>query len=298
MKGILAPWRESLRGVERELHREIPVEALCVYRMGFGLLIFLEACSWYPDTRELFSSDGFHVPLWRLGAPSPGAAAAACVALILASLCLSAGLFTRWANAAALVLWTALVAQDQINAKAIHAVVIVVLSLLLLTPCGAACSLDARRARTRGEARPEPTCCALGYRLIQVEFAQVYFFCGVTKMTNPDWVNGSVFYDVFTSRWATPLGLWVSGWIPPLAARAGGLGTILYEILAGFLLFQRSLRPWVIVAGVLFHLGIQSALSVGFLGPHFILALVILFPDPQGVRDAVRAMGRRRSPGA
>jgi uncharacterized membrane protein YphA (DoxX/SURF4 family) len=291
MKRILAPWIASLQRFEDEiLHRPVPVEPLGLYRMGFGLLIFLEAATWLPHTTERFSSDGFHVPLWRLVHPSPPLAAAACVTLVVAALCLSLGFFTRWANAFVLVFWTLLYAQDQIDAKAIHSIIIVILAILLLTPSGAAFSIDARRAARRGEDGPRPSTCALGQRLIQLEVDQVYFFCGVTKMTNPEWVNGSVFYRVFDSRWATDLGIWVAGWLPPRAARAGGLLTILYELLAPFLLFHRSFRPFVIVAGVAFHLGIQSVLSIGSLGAHFLLALVILFPDPEGVRDLARRL--------
>lgn len=267
------------------LHRRIPVDALCIYRMGFGLLLFLEACTWLPHARELFSSEGFHVSEWQAIHPSPALATAACLALAIASLSLCVGLFTRWANAVVAVLWTFLVAQDRINEKAIDTIVIVVLVLLLFTPCGARYSVDALRT---GE-RPAMTS-AFVHRLLQLEFAQVYFFCGIAKMMNPEWVDGSVFYQVFSGRWATGLGLWVSGWIPPVAARLGGLSTILYELLAGFLLFQRSFRPWVIAAGVLFHLGIQCSLSVGFLGWHFILALVTLFPRPEAVRDAARGL--------
>lgn len=292
MTGLLAPWIASLRELEEGLHRRIPVDALCVYRIGLGLLISLEAATWLPHTRELFSSDGFHVPAWRLPCPAPPLAAAACVALVVAALGLCAGAFTRWANAVVLVLWTFLQLQDRIDSKAIHSIVTVVLSILLFLPSGAAWSMDAWRARRRGRAAPPATICALGVRLLQLEFAQVYFFCGITKMTNPAWVDGSVFHHVFSSRWATPLGLWVSGWLPPVAARLGGLATILWELFAGILLFQRSLRPFAIAAGVVFHLGIQSTLSIGSLGAHFVLALLTLFPDPRTVRRVARRVSR------
>jgi uncharacterized membrane protein YphA (DoxX/SURF4 family) len=291
MKRLLSPWIASLERFEDDLlHRPVPVEPLCLYRAGFGLLIFLEAATWLPHTRELFSNEGFHLPMWQLDHPSPPLAAAACVTLVVAALCLALGFFTRWANAFVLVFWTLLYAQDRIDTKAIHSIIVVILAILLFTPSGAAFSIDARRAARWGDGVPRTTTCALGQRLIQLEVAQVYFFCGVTKMTNPEWVDGSVFYRVFDSRWASDLGIWVSGWLPPRAARAGGLLTILYELLAPFLLFQRSLRPFVIVAGIAFHLGIQSVLSIGSLGAHFLLALVILFPDPEGVRDLARRL--------
>ena len=80
VKRLLSPWISSLRRFEEDfLHRPIPVEPLCLYRVGVGILLFLEAATWLPHTRELFSSDGFHLPLWPLVHPSPALAAAACV---------------------------------------------------------------------------------------------------------------------------------------------------------------------------------------------------------------------------
>lgn len=286
---LLSPWTSSLRRFEAFLHREIPVEAVAAYRVGFGLLIAVEACTWLPYTRELFSSEGFHVPLWDLPAPSPLVARALTALLVLAAGCFAIGLFTRTANAVTLAIWTYLQALDQIDEKAIHSIVVVVLALLLFTPSGAALSLDALGRRRADRPRTHD---AFVFRLIQFEFAQVYFFAGITKMTNPAWVSGSVLHHVVSSRWATDLGIWMSGWLPPLATRAGGLATILYELFAGLLLFLPAFRPWAIAAGVAFHLGIQSTLSIGFLGPHFLLALLVLFPEPEAVRAVVRRAAR------
>jgi hypothetical protein len=290
VRGLLSPWTTSLSRLEGALHREIPVEAIAVYRAGVGLLIFLEGCTWLGHTRELFSSDGFRLPHGAIvPLPAPFALLVS-AALVVAALAMTLGLFTRATNACVLVLWTFLVEEDGIDQKAIHVILVVVLVLLLFSPSGAAFSLDALRRRTP-QAR---TCRAFVYRLIQLEFAQVYFFAGLTKMTTPSWVSGDVLFHVFSGRWATPLGIWISGWLSPLAARAGALGTILYELFAPVLLFVPCVRPWVITAGVLFHLGIQATLSIGFLGPHFLLALLVLFPEPEAVRSVLDWMLRFR----
>jgi hypothetical protein len=290
VRGLLSPWTASLSRLERALHREIPVEPIAIYRAGVGLLIFLEACTWLGHTRELFSSDGFRLPCVALPALPVQGALVLSAALVVAALTLTLGLFTRGANACVLVLFAFLVEEDGIDRKAIHSILVVVLALLLFTPSGAALSLDALRRRSPATR----TCRAFVYRLIQLEFAQVYFFAGLTKMTNASWVSGDVLFHAFSGRWATPLGIWISGWLSPLGARAGALGTILYEIFAPVLLFVPYVRPWVITAGVLFHLGIQSSLSIGFLGPHFLLALLVLFPEPDAVRSALEWMLRFR----
>ena len=287
-----SPWVASLRDLDAWLFvRPIPVDGLCLYRLGFGLLLFLQAATWLPHTRELFSNQGFHTPLLPLPAPSPSLALASCLVLMLASASLCVGLFTRVATAAALVPWTFLYLQDQIAEEAITSIVLVLLVLLLFAPCGAKYSVDAWLRTRRGQPLQKTTS-PLALRLLQLEFAQVYFFCGMTKMAHPQWVDGSVFFHIFTSRYATDLGIWISGRLPALTAHVGAFATILYELLAGFLLFQPLWRPWVITVGVLFHLGIQSVLAVGFLGPHFGLALVTLFPSPPTLKRIVRALRR------
>ena len=62
-----------------------------------------------------------------------------------------------------------------------------------------------------------------------------------------------------------------------------GLGTILFELLAGILLFVPATRYGAIVVAVLFHLGIHPTLRIKFLGFHFMWALIVLFPKPQRV---------------
>jgi hypothetical protein len=83
---------------------------------------------------------------------------------------------------------------------------------------------------------------------------------------------------VLHSRWATELGVWLSGALPAWAASVLAWGTIFYELAAApFLLWPRTRRV-AIVAGLFFHLGVQATLAVGSLGPHFVLALLLLFP--------------------
>ena len=130
-------------------------------------------------------------------------------------------------------------------------------------------------------------------RLLQLHFAQVYFFAGVGKLFASGWVTGTVLDLSLSSRWATDLGLWVASWVPDPAVRLLGLLTILYELVGPWLLFVPWARPWVIACGVSFHLGIQATLTVGWLGAHFILALVTLYPDPATLRRALQ----RLSPG-
>lgn len=273
------------------LHRQAPVDSLCLYRAGIGALIFFESVCWLPYTTELFSNDGFHLPnLPGLPIPSPTLAFLLCVALSVTSLMMAVGLFTRLSMLSTLILWAYALGIDTINEKAAQTISIVVITLLLFSPCGNRYSLDAWLRRRRGLADLPGTSRIFVQRLLQIEFAQIYFFCGVAKMTNPGWVDGSAFYRIINGRFATEIGVFISSFDPDFIARAGGLGTILFELFIGFLLFIPPVRPFAIAVGVMFHTGIQLTLWVGSLGFHFILALLLLFPDPETISRKMNSL--------
>lgn len=264
---------------------------LALYRAGFGALLAGECLTRLPYAPELYSSEGFHRSAFGAWAwaPPPALAYAAVLVAALGALALALGWRTRAAAVVTLAVWTWLQAIDQINEKALHSVMVAVLALLALADAGAAWSLDARRHG--GDAR---AVWATPLRLLQLHFAQVYFFAGVGKLFAAGWVTGAVLDLSLSSRWGTDLGLWVASWIPDPAVRLLGLGTIVYELVGPWLLFVPWARPWVIACGLCFHLGIQATLAVGWLGAHFILALLTLYPDPATLRRALARLSPPR----
>jgi len=115
----------------------------------------------------------------------------------------------------------------------------------------------------------------------------VYFFAGITKIFAAGWTTGQVLALSLSSRWATGVGLWAATRAPAVLPRAFSLLTILYELLAPWLLFVPWARRYAIVVGLCLHVGIQGMFGVGWLGAHFILALLALYPDPATLRGVV-----------
>lgn len=276
------------------LHRQAPVYSLCLYRAALGLLIVYDALTWLFHTTELFSNQGFHIPnVWSVPHPTPALAFGLCLLLVLSGLMVAAGLFTRVAIFCTLAIWGYFYCLDSINEKAAWTIVMIVLTALFFSDCGNRFSLDHwLRRRAKLPEAPE-TSSIFVQRLLQLEFMQIYFFCGISKITNPDWVNGSIFYRLMNCRWATDLGIWASTLDLNIPARMGGLGTILFELFVGVFLFFPSTRRWAIAVGVCFHLGIQATLSIGTLGFYFMTALLILFPEPETIAGQMKkALGR------
>ena len=275
-----------MRGGRREFwHRQVSVDSLCLYRVGFGAMLCVEAISWLPHATELFSNQGFHLGPWARWAPAPAMAFLLNLVLVVATALVAVGRWTKPALAVAIVIWQFFCLVDGLMVYSIHMVAVMVMGILLLAPCDWRYSLEDWLRQRRGLPRRPATACGFALRLLQLEFAQVYFFTGLTKLSNPAWPTGEVFFQCLQSRWANPIGVWVSGWVPDLALRLIGIGTIMYELLGPFLLFSPRLRQWVIAYGVLFHLGIEATTSIGSLGRHFLWALLLLYPDPQTVAN-------------
>ncbi len=276
------------------LFRDTRADAICLYRAGLGILLGGIAIFWLPHATELFSNEGFHLGPLAAYAPTPTLAFGLCIALLVSSLGVAVGFFTRASLVLTLALWSFLYAVDTINEKANSTIAIVTLAVLLFSPCARRYSVDAWRASRRGGRRPADTACVLPQRLLQLEFAQIYLFAGLVKVTNADWWSGLTIARALGSRWGTELGVWLSGWIPPRLSGAASIGSMTYELLAAVLLFLPRTRKWAIICGVVFHVAIQATLVVGVLGLHFLLALLILFPDPEAVSRRARRVFARK----
>ncbi len=268
-------------------HRNVPADSLCLYRAFLGGVLTAEALSWLPHTTELFSNVGYHIPnVIGTPAPPPWLALFLGLSLMISALGVAVGFLTRASIALTLVLWSYIYCLDSLNEKTAQTITIIALVILFFTPCGARYSVDDFLRRRRGQQRESAELSVFTQRLLQIEFAQIYFFSGIAKMMNPEWVSGAVFYRVLNGRLATPIGVAISSLDSDLLSRAGGLGTILFELSQGFLLFLPLTRAFAIVNGLFFHAGIQSTLYIGTLGAHFILALLLLFPEPESVARA------------
>ncbi len=265
----------NLRAVSDALLGEVDSKVLARYRSVFGALLCCEAVQRLPYAVELFSSEGFHRTRFAAPVPSPTVAYALVAVSALASAAMSLGWKTRLSTLVTLLSLSWLYAIDQVSEKALHSMSLVVLGALAISDAGAAYSLDVRREGARAKAWVTPL------RLLQLELAQVYFFAGVVKLRAPGWLDGEVLYRTMSSRWADPAGMWAVRVMPHATWRALSVATIAFELVGPWLLFVPRVRRYVIAAGLMFHMGIEVTLGVGWLGLHFMTALLTLFPSPE-----------------
>ncbi|MCA1682434.1 MAG: HTTM domain-containing protein [Actinobacteria bacterium] len=259
---------------------------MVVLRMVFGIIALGWTISLAPDLSAFFSTNG-------LVASGPGGAGAwgvlavfhgdlavqllfavllvACVALIL-------GYQTRLA---ALLVFIGITSFERRNPWVFNTgdgLIRLIALYLMLMPAGAAISLDKRLAAP-GRAWEFPRRAPWALRLMQIQLAVIYIAGLWIKLQGTTWNNGTaVSYAMRISdltRFPLPGFLIHSALLSNLMT----FGTLAIEFSVPILIWNRRLRPWVMLAGISLHLGIEYSIRVGFFSLGM-LVMYLSFVDP------------------
>jgi len=186
-----------------------------------------------------------------------------CVLLLGAAVATAVGYRTRFASMVAVL---CLIALQRTNVTVYNSGDLFLRQIgiaVALSPCGLLWSLDARRARQQGRTT------ALwrapwAMRLLQLEVAVGYLLSGWAKARGDTWRDGRALELALRiedlQRVRAPE--WVFG--NPNVLSMLTTATVAFELGFIFLVWNRRLRPWVLGAGVAFHLGVDIFLDVGF----------------------------------
>ncbi len=161
----------------------------------------------------------------------------------------------------------------------------------MFVPAGAALSLD-RWRRSRAEFWEFPLRSAWPLRLIQVQFSVIYLFSVWTKVRGTTWNDGTAVSYALRIGELVRLDLPASITESLLVSNLATYATLAVELGLAVLVWNRRARPWVLVAGVAFHLAIEVTVRVGFFSlTMFVYYLAWLHPE--SVRMGL--LGLRRS---
>ena len=284
-----------------------PTSTLALVRIAFALVAFGWTASLAPDLMAFYTADGIHPELgeqptgaWTLLqlSDSPAAVWSLWAAMLVGSLCLLVGFVSR---AAALVVFVGLVSftrRDFLVVNSGDELLRIVALFLALSPCGAALSVDRwLRVRDRDRFWEAPLHAPWALRLIQVQLSFVYLSTVWHKVRGETWNDGTAVSYAFRiediSRFPLPDALTGS----LLFANLATFGTLAVELGLAVLVWNRVLRPWILLAGVGLHLGIDFTVRVGFFTPTILVCYLAFLPPARAaaVVAAVRARlaGRR-----
>jgi hypothetical protein len=162
---------------------------------------------------------------------------------------------------------------------------------LMLAPSGAAFSLD-RLRRSPGRFWEFPARPVWPLRLMQIQLSVIYIAGLWVKFQGTAWNDGTAVG--YALRVSDLTRLPVPDFFKDSAVVANLLtyGTLLTEASIGILVWNRRLRPWVLLAGVFLHEGIDWSIRVGFFSLAM-LTLYLSFLDPDWASERLLAVRGR-----
>jgi hypothetical protein len=157
---------------------------------------------------------------------------------------------------------------------------------LMLSPCGAAISLDARRAARRRGTAAEPLIVPWAQRLMQLQLCLIYLATAAFKCHGTTWLGGTAIHYVLFNHEVGQFNLeWLAGY--PMTLASLTLAALVVEFALAFLLWFRPSRRWIALAGLALHAGIVPLVNVPLFGEQM-TALYLLFLAPDELSALLR----------
>ena len=182
-------------------------------------------------------------------------------AYLLAAVSLTVGFWSR--TSAALVYFgiTALHARASPIHHSGDTVMVVMAAYLVLSPCGAACSVDRLVRIFRGvEDDAPPQVVAWAQRLMQLQITVLYFCAAMSKATGPAWQDGTAVYYPLHLPESLRFPIWGQDniYVVNLITWA----TVGIEMALGTIVWVPRLRLYILGLGVALHLGIEYSMNI------------------------------------
>jgi hypothetical protein len=268
----------------------IRAERLAALRIGLAAMLLVDVLGTYlPRCQDFFGPDSLgsvaifaNSPTsgpWSLASwfEAPPIPVLAVVVWALVSLFLLVGLASRLN---ALIAWALSLIFLNLNPHVHNAgdtIRTVILFYLMVSPCGAAWSLDSwwrRRVQPRSGATyvyPWPVC------LLVVQLAIIYFYNGVHKFLGPQWRAGTSLYyvlaDLSLARFSYAQ-LPVPFWLTQMSTWA----VLSWEISFPALVLYRPTRTVTLLFGVAMHVAIGLSMELGLFAPYMLCMYLPLAP--------------------
>lgn len=125
-------------------------------------------------------------------------------------------------------------------------------------------------------------------RVMQIQLCLIYMYTGLEKMKGASWWDGSAIWAVIGNQQLLFIDAsWLKNF--PLAIAVMTFTTLLFEIYFTPLVWNRSLRKWILILGCLMHFGI--ALSIGLFYFSFgMISVYVLWADPAWLSRTLRRL--------
>jgi hypothetical protein len=276
-------FRASVAGWNRFWFTPRDVATLAAIRVAAGAMLFYTHLVWTKELDAFFGADGF-VPaaaaesfyeatgtnaryavsyLWYVDSPVMLRALHYAGLAVLAMFTL--GLFTRVTGVLSFIVALSYVNRVPGTLFGLDQINLLLVTYLMLAPCGAAYSLDRRLAARRAGRELPPaapsTAANVATRLIQLHMCVIYFFAGLGKLQGDTWWHGDALWGAVANLEYQTVDLtWLSE--HPVLTAFLTQGTAYWELTFPALIWPRLTRPLVMFVAIPLHLGIGICMGL------------------------------------
>lgn len=285
--------KSFFEGWDRFFYSRTDASGLCIFRILFGFFLFLNGISLVEDFHEWFGVDDralvplfdsihfysdFRINLYKWLSPTETAAWFVLITYIITSIFVMIGFKTRISTIICFILMVSMQNRNFSILNSGDTLMRCMLFLMIFAPTNVKYSVDAMLRRSKGRPFREDVPITT-IRLMQLQFSLVYLATTLFKLKGYDWVDGTAVY--YTSR----LENFQRVVLPivfdfPSLIKFATWSALFIEFAMGTLVWVKELRIWVLLSGLLLHLGIEVSMSIGFF-EWVMVAAYILFLEPK-----------------
>ncbi|SIO62015.1 Vitamin K-dependent gamma-carboxylase [Singulisphaera sp. GP187] len=169
--------------------------------------------------------------------------------------------------------------------------ILIMMFYAMLSPCGAAFSLDARRTARKRGTLADPLIVPWAQRLIQLQLSLIYFNTAVLKCNGGTWLGGTALHFVLNN---TEVGRSQLMWLVeyPIVINLLTYVALASEFALAALLWFRPTRAWAAIVGLGLHAGVLFTVNVPIFG-EVMTACYLVFLAPDELDSFLRFMNPR-----
>jgi hypothetical protein len=287
------------RSWDRFFFAPVPVVNIAVYRIALGILALNYGALLAPDLLVWFGEKGalpfatsrlipggqglVNLFIWL--PKTDGSVWAVYTLFMISALCMTVGFMTRLSMILVFICIATFQHRNVMIPNSGDYFIRLAAFFMIFSQAGAALSIDQWRRRRRGQEDATLLRAPWAMRMIQLQLCFLYLSAYLWKIRGDLWLHGiAVYYParlqeffrfpvpyVFEHMWTIKLWTW---------------GTLLTEFSLGTLIWIRELKYWVLLAGMLLHLGIAYSMNIPMFAQVMIFTYV-LWVDPKYLDRAI-----------
>ncbi len=286
---VASPLRAAERFLVDFFGARVTGEAAALFRIAYGVLAVWESLAVWLNLERYFSS-GAVIPfdlvkndpyawmgLFSLAPDSNALLYGHAIVFTVASVLLLLGVFPRIMALVVCYVNISLQFRNPYILNSGDRLFQIAAGLAVLMPLGRRWSVDAW-ARARLRKPRSPMMAVYGQRLLQLTVAYVYLSSCIAKLMNVRWLKGIALRDVLSSpvysEWARyydvfPIVFFLT-WT-----------TLVFELAFPLLVWWKKLRPWLILSGIAFHVGIDTLMVIPMFSAIMIVSYAVFLTDAE-----------------